>query len=510
MPRQLSGGQQQRVALARALAIRPDVLLLDEPLGALDAKIRLELRRSLRAIQRELGVTTILVTHDQEEAFELADRLGVMSFGRLLEVGPPQQLYASPQTEFVATFLGTANLLLGRAEANGVQLGPVHIALPAENRQSSDEQRVQVLFRPEDVALAARPEDLAVSQLGHGRVEQVVFSGSFERLRLRVPPLPGVRSIAPPAAFGDETILVEALRPLEDAGALPLQPGDGVWVGLRRIHALAHPGLQFLVLSDGSPQAQAAVALGGQFARLAHARTVVLGYGLRGETVQSALQQAKEAIGSGLASLEVRATPFGPAEAVAREVERHQQDLVIMKHAPGAPDSLDLAEEVLQAGEHHLLLAPRPQDVPARALICVTTGEPGKDDVLFAGRLVRHVGARASVMSVLGPDDESAEMRGRAERFLAGAVRTLEVLGVPAESLLRTGPVSQTVVQELATGGYDLLVMGAPLADRDGWISLRGVVGQVMEAAPPCAVLIVRSGVQSLYEPVVPEMVRVV
>ena len=107
MPRQLSGGQQQRVALARALALEPDVLLLDEPLGALDTKIRTELRRSLKAIQRQLGVAAILVTHDQEEAFDLADRIGVMSYGRLVEVGTPRDLYMHPQTEFVASFLGT-------------------------------------------------------------------------------------------------------------------------------------------------------------------------------------------------------------------------------------------------------------------------------------------------------------------------------------------------------------------------------------------------------------------
>ena len=132
MPRQLSGGQQQRVALARALAHQPEALLLDEPLGALDAKIRSELRRTLRAIQRELGITTILVTHDQEEAFELADRLGVMSFGRLLEVGPPDELYLRPQTEFVAAFLGTANLLVGRRAEGGVQVGPVQFPLPGQ------------------------------------------------------------------------------------------------------------------------------------------------------------------------------------------------------------------------------------------------------------------------------------------------------------------------------------------------------------------------------------------
>ncbi len=129
MPRQLSGGQQQRVALARALAHRPEVLLLDEPFGALDAKVRLELRRTIRDIQRELGITTIFVTHDQEEAFELADRLAVLSFGRLLEVGPPDELYLRPETEFVATFLGTANLMVGECTAGGVQLGPVQFPL---------------------------------------------------------------------------------------------------------------------------------------------------------------------------------------------------------------------------------------------------------------------------------------------------------------------------------------------------------------------------------------------
>src|SRR5919112_851232 len=152
MPRQLSGGQQQRVALARALAYQPEVLLLDEPFGALDAKIRVELRRTLRRIQREIGTTTIFVTHDQEEAFELADRLGVMNVGRLLEVGPPDELYLHPQTEFVATFLGTANLLVGRASADGVRIGALHFPLNTIARPGNDARPVQVLFRPEDVA----------------------------------------------------------------------------------------------------------------------------------------------------------------------------------------------------------------------------------------------------------------------------------------------------------------------------------------------------------------------
>nr|MBP8252755.1 ABC transporter ATP-binding protein [Herpetosiphon sp.] len=123
LPRQLSGGQQQRVALARALAHNPAVLLLDEPFGALDAKIRSELRRNLRGIQRELGITAIFVTHDQDEAFELADRIGVMNHGRLLEVGTPSELYQRPQTDFVATFLGSANVMLGTCDERGMYVG---------------------------------------------------------------------------------------------------------------------------------------------------------------------------------------------------------------------------------------------------------------------------------------------------------------------------------------------------------------------------------------------------
>src|SRR6187200_1893805 len=121
LPAQLSGGQQQRIAVARALAHRPEVLLMDEPFGALDAKIREELRRTIRQIQRELEITTILVTHDQEEAFALADRIGVMHQGRLLECGRPDDLYTRPATRFVSTFLGAANLLLGYKTSRGVR-----------------------------------------------------------------------------------------------------------------------------------------------------------------------------------------------------------------------------------------------------------------------------------------------------------------------------------------------------------------------------------------------------
>ena len=146
LPTQLSGGQQQRVAVARALAHRPDVLLLDEPFGALDAKIREELRRTIRKIQQELGVATILVTHDQDEAFAMADRIGVMHQGRLLEVGRPDDLYASPRTRFVATFLGAANLVLGYRRGN-------QLSFDRPGAEAVTPREIVAVIRPEELEL---------------------------------------------------------------------------------------------------------------------------------------------------------------------------------------------------------------------------------------------------------------------------------------------------------------------------------------------------------------------
>jgi sulfate/thiosulfate transport system ATP-binding protein len=496
-PAQLSGGQQQRVALARALAHRPEVLLLDEPFGALDAKIRVDLRRALRRIQTELGITTIFVTHDQEEAFELADRLGVMNFGRLLEVGTPRELYQRPQTEFVATFLGTANLLVGQSTAEGVRVGPLFFPLNTESSridQASGAQRVQVLFRPEDVTLALPGEPLASPQLGQGTIEQSTFSGSFERLRVRLPPIPGVRPISPPVAFGEDTVLIEATRTQDIARRFPLEPEERVNVGVRRIHALIHPGLSFLILTDGASASQAALSVGGQMARLAHARVAILSYGSTADETQRHLQEAKEKLGSGLAALEVRGTPDSPDQAVAREVERQPYDLVVIGTSGLSPSEVvTLAERILSSGDHHLLLVPGPHPDPSHALVSVTGGEPGKEDVLFAGRLLRHLGAQATLLSVIRPFGNRGELRNRAQRFLLDGVRTLEVIGVPAQAAIRSGNPFDEITNQMKTGGHDLLVLGAPLTYREGDVSLDGVVGQILGEMTTHPTLIVRS-----------------
>ncbi len=184
---QLSGGQQQRVALARALARRPDVLLLDEPLSALDAKIRLRLRGDLRKIQQDLGVTTIYVTHDQEEALSIADRIAVMREGRIEQIGRPEEIYAAPRTEFVADFVGVANLLSCRvvSVAEGlVEWEGERLRVPLAG--FADDDRVTVSIRPEKLAVAADGAIPPGANRLDGVFEVRTFLGPVVRLELAV------------------------------------------------------------------------------------------------------------------------------------------------------------------------------------------------------------------------------------------------------------------------------------------------------------------------------------
>jgi sulfate/thiosulfate transport system ATP-binding protein len=494
MPRQLSGGQQQRVALARALAHKPEVLLLDEPLGALDAKIRIELRRTLRSIQRQLDIATILVTHDQEEAFDLADRIGVMSYGRLLEVGAPEELYRHPQTEFVATFLGSANLLVGRAYSREICIGDVRFSAnggPEAVVTKKEGSRVQVLFRPEDLVLAPNVDELQCPSLGQANVEEVGFNGAFERLRLRLPPIPGVRAISPSVTFGSETILLDATRLPENSISFPLDIGQKTYVGVRRIHAIEHPGLNFLILNDGTLRSQCALQLGGQISRMAHARVTVLNMVQNAGAGQHKNGGAKKALGSGLFSLKEVESHLPVKEAVKSVLENEIFDLVVMGFRP--QEDQELAEKILEIGEHHLLLAPSPQDAPNQALVCVTAGEPGKDDIFFAGRLVFHLGAEVTLMTVVPGTGINPVYEKRVSNFLEDGIKTLGTLGIPARSRIGRGQVVEEITRAAHSDNCDLLVMGVPIAGRRKELSLNGVVGEVLKQVNDRAILLVRS-----------------
>ncbi|MEW2298228.1 ABC transporter ATP-binding protein [Streptomyces sp. NPDC006743] len=180
-PRQLSGGQQQRVALARALVNRPRALLLDEPLGALDLKLRQSMQLELKRIQREVGITFIYVTHDQAEALTMSDRIAVMNRGLVEQVGPPQEVYERPSTAFVAGFIGTSNLIGGRLASVGAGTGVLdlgdgqRVTVPLRGSHTAGDT-VELTVRPEKITLTAQPAGTA-SRL-RGTVREVVYLGT--------------------------------------------------------------------------------------------------------------------------------------------------------------------------------------------------------------------------------------------------------------------------------------------------------------------------------------------
>lgn len=206
-PFQLSGGQQQRVALARALVVQPEVLLLDEPLANLDAKLRVELREEVRRIAKKLSITTIYVTHDQEEAFAVADRIAVMNAGRILQVGTPEEIYHKPANFFVATFIGRSNVLRGRVvEARG-EVAVVDVGFPISayiSEKAAPGDEAVVVVRPEDIYIGSGALRCVVEDVVFlGRYHQTTLNCREARLKAEGP--------RPPAAKGEE-VAVEVSR----------------------------------------------------------------------------------------------------------------------------------------------------------------------------------------------------------------------------------------------------------------------------------------------------------
>ncbi len=442
-------------------------------------------------MQRRLGVATILVTHDQDEAFDLGDRIGVMSYGRLIEQGTPETLYTRPKTEFVASFLGTANLLLGQTTQGQINIGGHLFPLPAETEQLSTDGRVQLLFRPEDVALTPDREALECPSLGRGRVVETGFSGPSEHLRLELPAISGVRPIAPEVPFGQPNIVIEASRPPDQAARFPLQPGSEAWVGVRRLHALSHPGMSLIIVVDGSAPSGHALALGGYLSRMAHARVELLGIGLAEAAMQEYLPEARKQLGSGMASLTLR-TEEAPSPGGMADIELGgPHDVLILGWAPEV--GMELPARMLQAGDHHVLLAARPQARIERVLLCVTGGEPAKEDVLFSGRLLRHLGSSVSLLTVVETGAEPEARRERAERFAQASLQSLRLFGVRAEAHVEVGASAEVILNAMHRQAYDLVVMGAPLPDLDGQLSLSGVVERVVNSGLSGSYLIIRS-----------------
>jgi putative spermidine/putrescine transport system ATP-binding protein len=217
-PHQLSGGQQQRIALARALAIQPRVLLLDEPLSALDAKVRVNLRDEIRRIQTELGMTTLFVTHDQEEALAVSDRVGVMSHGRLEQLDTPSVVYRQPASAFVAQFVGVTNSVVAKAEGQTVVVNGVTVPATHDQPSGSD---VRVIVRPEDIGVCAHSGDADGKIVGDVLTQS--FLGPVTRISVRV---------------GEQVLRVD--QPSNSAAAFG--PGTRVALDLSQSRIMVVPG----------------------------------------------------------------------------------------------------------------------------------------------------------------------------------------------------------------------------------------------------------------------------
>ena len=233
-PSQLSGGQRQRIALARALAVEPKVLLLDEPFGALDAKVRKELRRWLRRLHDDLNVTSIFVTHDQEEALEVADRVVLMNKGKVEQIGSPQEVWDHPASPFVYGFLGDVNLFHGRAHEGEVNVEGIRIASP--EHASAQNAKAFAYVRPHDIDVQPHTPQAALGEGIIAKLDRAIVIGPIARLELI--PKDDTRPSGGPLV---ET-LIEAQMPAQQFRELGLKEGDIVVLTPRRARVFVDAG----------------------------------------------------------------------------------------------------------------------------------------------------------------------------------------------------------------------------------------------------------------------------
>jgi sulfate/thiosulfate transport system ATP-binding protein len=429
LPGQLSGGQQQRVAVARALAHKPEVLLLDEPFGALDAKIREGLRRTIREVQRELGITTILVTHDQEEAFAMADRIGVMNFGRLLECGSPQDLYTRPTTRFVATFLGAANLLLARQSSDGTRWGAWAVAQHGPSAGAPREREVVAVVRPEEIEIARSRDGLSgASYLGHGVVEELLFTGALERARIRLDEAPDAPILA--HANGDGGVLLEATRAQFEQRAFAIVPGQSVTVGVRRAHILPTPLSSFTICATNSSAAE----------RLA------------GNALLSELSSRMKT------RIRKHIEPALGASTQARDASTTTLPgtTVIATGGNVGPD----ARWLLEHGVEEVLILPEHASSPQRVLIHWTDDSARSATLAVSASVLRHLSAEAIYVDVLAEQKPVADRSSGIRSLLDARSEARAAHGLEIRTEMRFGVPAQALEQQLDELPGQMLIVG--------------------------------------------------
>ena len=423
-------------------------------------KTRTQLRRSLKEIQRRLGVTTILVTHDQEEAFELADRIGAIERGRLLEVGTAEELYARPKSLFGATFLGNGTVLIGRVEGGVARFGSLSLPIPA-TVPHTEGALVQLLFRPEQVVLSADKPESQRPLIGRGEIIEESFAAAFRRVRLHLPRLSATWQISPALPFGEQGLIVDTVLPAGDT-----LPSRELWVGLKGWHILEQPPAHLLVCDDGSGPTTA-LGIARQLSERLKASTTLLGIthdSEAAEVFRGKLKRRQEKAGFPHAELRVR---YGSAVAqIASEQVESLYELLVLSAKPRLFRWLDPRPrrigstmlKILANTTVPVLVVSGRQTQIERMLICSAAGEPGKKDVQVGGRLAQRLGVPVTLLHLTRNAEKlSPETRSHLDR----AITTLKELDVVCEMRIRQASAPEAgILAEAHDGNHDLIVIG--------------------------------------------------
>jgi sulfate transport system ATP-binding protein len=444
------------------------VLLLDEPFGALDAKIRVELRDTIRQVQRRLGMTTILVTHDQEEAFALADRIGIMNNGRLLETGRAETLYRRPATRFVATFLGAANLFLGERGSEGLRLGNHFLAIGDSLKASGMGNEVVTIVRPEDVEVAEDEERLRGSLLSAGHVLSVDFGGVFERLRVQLPRESEVISAVArehlPDALGAAgtapLVVVEVTRTNGEQAQLPLTPGKRVALAIRRFHVLPTPISSFRILS-GDPATAAA---------------------LRQAPLLRQLVQSMQA----------------PVLDAQDKGERDASQTGVAVIAGGRERAIDDIVAAAEQGRRQMLCIPPQLGLPRRMLIHCNSDAARSATLGLVASVMRHLHAEATFVSVQSPTAPRSEVTSSFRRLLDARAELQETHGLDIRTDVQIGDLNGWVAHLAAASEPVLVVLGLDGSPSELAQTLRSDFQPLFNPGGNCAVLLSSTGEQAV------------
>ena len=448
-PSQLSGGQQQRVAVARALAHEPAVLLLDEPFGALDAKIRVELRETVRAVQQRIGMTTILVTHDQEEAFALADRMGVMQMGRLLETGSPEELYRHPATRFVARFLGAANLFLGEVSDQGLRLGTAVLAPQRASVAATLGNEAVLLVRPEDIEIAARSGAPLSPPFAGGKVRALTFAGHQQYVSIELDELSGVET-----ATADGTgvaVTVEALRSAAEQSAVALSVGTAVNLGVRRLHALPTPISSFRLLTT--------------------------------DVAQSAALEASPLLTQLLRSMQARVTRPRASKA---HPERLDAGICVL---PLEANTVAAIGAAVAHGARRLLCVPPLAALPARMLIYAGDEMRSSDLLALVSSAMRHLPVPTTAVTVQRAEASRSEVVEAQRRLLDTRADLRGAHGLDLRGERFMGDLRSWLREVAAQPEPVLIVLGLPAAPERLAEALKGELAPLFSPESRAAVL---------------------